>query len=110
MADEPIPGIVRSLYAVHYLVNLGQHDAAAKELRRALQDDPLSIVSRYYLGYCLLNGGKFDDAEAEFRQVLEINPNFGPAYGAIVASLVIQGKFEEALPVAEKQYPFGSWH
>jgi serine/threonine-protein kinase len=110
MAREPIPGIARSLYAVHYLVNLGQHDAAANELRRALQDDPLSIVSRYYLGYCLLNGGKFDEAEAEFRQVLEINPNFGPAYGATVASLVIQGKFEEALPVAEKQYPFGSWH
>src|SRR5262249_40035322 len=62
----------RQAYAVLCLGPLRRHDDAIAELRKALANDPLSLMVRAFLGQSLVYASKSDAAIVEFNQVLEL--------------------------------------
>jgi tetratricopeptide (TPR) repeat protein len=78
---------------------------AIEEFKRAVALDPHFPRAHYYLGltYLLKDGAsRLDDAAAEFKVELSANPGefFANYYLGVV--LVIQRKFDEAIPLLEK--------
>ena len=104
MARDPVPPSVRANYAVFYLFSIGRTVEAVQQVERALQEDPLNIGTRIFLALCLVGAGRDEDSANELRKVLELNPAVAIAYGLLSLHRVVQGKLEEALPLAEKAY------
>ena len=57
------------------LMELGDLNAARKELEQALRDEPENIKIISNLGVLAMKAGKKDEAAAFFRTVLELDPN-----------------------------------
>jgi Tfp pilus assembly protein PilF len=109
MAAVTISPFVRLNYAMYYLVAVGRIQEAIKELDLTLREDPLDVLSHYGKAICLLHAGMHRESEAELRQILELDQNFGPAWGGLAANRTLQGRFEEALPFAERTYALSPW-
>jgi tetratricopeptide (TPR) repeat protein len=60
-------------------LQLGQYDAAAANLRAALQYAPQYVQAWTNLGAALLLAGHRAEAAQAFEQALKLHPNFGPA-------------------------------
>jgi superkiller protein 3 len=48
------------------------------------------------LGFVLSRQGKLDEAILQFREAIRVDPEYAAAYNNLAASLVQQGKLEEA--------------
>jgi adenylate cyclase len=66
--------------------------------RRALSLDPSLSEPHTALGFIL----SLPDAEREFRQAIEKNPNDATALHQLATLLAVQGRDEEALPLADR--------
>jgi len=62
------------------LGNMGDRQAALRQLEKAVAIDPLSPVINFILGGRYSSVGRFAEAEAAFRKTLEIDPRFARAY------------------------------
>jgi adenylate cyclase len=62
------------------LRDLGRFDEAKRELRRAQELDPLSLVMIVDVGLIFYFQGHYDQAIAAYRATLELNPNFAVAH------------------------------
>lgn len=54
---------------------------ADRALRRALEIDPLSLLTNAHLGLLLAYWGKYQAAELQLLKTLEMDPNFPEAHG-----------------------------
>lgn len=84
-------------YGLDYLTPLGRLEEALRELRHALQLDPLSPIVKTAVGGCLYRMRRWDAAEATLRAVLQSNPGFGHVYWSLGRVLLEQGRHAEAL-------------
>jgi tetratricopeptide (TPR) repeat protein len=109
LARDPVPPLVLTWHAFFSLLPAGHLSEAEEEFRRALQQDPLNVQFRYFLGFSLAAAGRPEEAEAEFRQVLEIDQNFFLAYVMLSISIGGRGRFAAALEYAEKAYALAPW-
>src|SRR5262249_8395985 len=78
-ARGPLPGGARARYG-HYLLFIGQAEAALKEHESAVQEDPLNLMLRSILAFALMAVGRHADAATECRRILELNENFQPGH------------------------------
>ncbi len=104
MAREPVPPDVRCNYGFFYLLPMGRAREAVNEYRRALEEDPLRLLSRVELALCLQAAGLEAEASAEMSKVLELDENFAAAWAWLGLGLASRGRFEEALAPAEKAH------
>jgi serine/threonine-protein kinase len=75
VALAPADGNVRAMRAVfHHCYVMGDTDTAARELRLALERDPLSHILHAHLGLVLSFGGRADEAMVEARKAVELDP------------------------------------
>jgi TolB-like protein/DNA-binding winged helix-turn-helix (wHTH) protein/Tfp pilus assembly protein PilF len=90
-----------------YLAFTGHLPEAIKELDRALEIDPLSLIIRGALAGSLSTIGQNDRALEESQKVLEMDPSF--AKGHIVRGLIYERmhKFPEAIAEFEKARELG---
>jgi tetratricopeptide (TPR) repeat protein len=58
----------------HHCYVMGDTDTAARELRLALERDPLSHILHAHLGLVLSFGGRADEAMVEARKAVELDP------------------------------------
>ena len=79
------------------LSNLGRHDEAIAEVRRARELDPLSLVMRSSVGRFLYYARRYDEAIPELKKTLELDP--GRVYARLYLALCYEGKgsYTEAL-------------
>ncbi|HEX8711972.1 MAG TPA: protein kinase [Terracidiphilus sp.] len=84
-------------YGLDYLTPQGRLDEALRELRYALQLDPLSPIAKTAVGGCLYRMRRWDEAEDALRGVLLSNPGFGHVYWSLGRVLLEQGRHAEAL-------------
>ncbi len=105
MAREPISPRVRWNYAHTCLLSTGRLKECAQELERALEDDPINVLSRFSLALCLHAAGKLAEAEEQFRQALELDAHFIPASYWLVRNHAAKGAIAEALALAETLLP-----
>ncbi|CAN5214411.1 hypothetical protein BH20ACI2_BH20ACI2_04000 [soil metagenome] len=86
----------------HLFSNLGRHDEAVAEGKRARELDPLSLITNALEGQFLFYDGRDGEAIARFNKTLEIEPNFWIAHNGLGRVYIRQGRYAEAIAVLTK--------
>lgn len=95
------PGLATAHYAyAHFLSQMGRHDQAIAEEKRAQELEPLSAIINSDLGWFYFRARRYDEAIAECRKVLELEPGFQSAEYCMIRTLTKQHKLEEARATA----------
>ena len=79
------------------LGNMGRFDEAKREILRAQQLDPLSLIINRTVGDVFLWAHEYDQALEQFKKTLEIDPNFPPVHEDLAVVYSMKGRYEEAL-------------
>jgi serine/threonine protein kinase/tetratricopeptide (TPR) repeat protein len=67
------------IYAL-YLGWMGRFDEAIKEMKKAVNLDPLSLVINCDMGHIYYCARRYDESMKWYRKTLEIEPNYGMAF------------------------------
>jgi TolB-like protein/tetratricopeptide (TPR) repeat protein len=88
-------------YAV-YLGELGRHEEALPEARRALDADPLSPLMHRTLARIHYLARRSDDAESEAREAIELDPASLASQLLLMQILCSRGDFQGAIEIGER--------
>jgi tetratricopeptide (TPR) repeat protein len=83
-------------YGIH-LQAMGRIDEAQKELRRALELDPLSLIINVNNAYPFHYQHKYEDAIAIYRKTIDLDSSFAWAHDDLMLAYEQQGKLREAM-------------
>jgi TolB-like protein len=109
MAASPVPPEVRVRYALYHMLPCGRFREAIAEIKKGIEQDPLSILFRSYLSFILSAAGMYNRAIAEARKSLEIEEGLWATHSMIAQGYAFQGMFAEALEWAENAYRLPPW-
>jgi len=87
-----------------FLAKLGRHQEAQRELQKAHELDPLSLLISTSVGWDFYASGQLDRAIEQLKKTLEIDQGYGPARRLLEVCYEQKGMFKEA--VAEWQKTF----
>jgi adenylate cyclase len=90
------------IWAANLAQSRAQLTQALEFCRRSVAVDPVNAQARAFLASTLSNLSRQEEARAEYAQVIELNPSAPNSYAAIGGSYLLEGKFEEAAAVAQK--------
>ncbi|MBI4751148.1 MAG: winged helix-turn-helix domain-containing protein [Acidobacteria bacterium] len=92
------PGIARThhLYSI-YCELMGRPDEAIREMKRAQELDPLSLVMNQNLGARFYFARQYDHSIAQLRATLDIDPGYGEAHLGLGQAYVQKGMYPEAI-------------
>jgi serine/threonine-protein kinase len=85
----------RQWYAM-FLASRSRFDEALREMQRALELDPLSLIIQSGIGRILHFAGRLDEAIAQYEQVLRINPEFAQAHIDLALTRMARGELGPA--------------
>jgi DNA-binding winged helix-turn-helix (wHTH) protein/tetratricopeptide (TPR) repeat protein len=88
-------------YAI-YLANLGRHEEAEREAKRAVELDPLSLLMNMTAALNFYLAREHDRAIEQLQKVLELDPNFLPARSVMGNVLVQKQLYEGAISEFQK--------
>jgi len=99
------PNLARSRedFALSVLLPLGRLDEAVRELRIALELDPLSPNVLNPLDFVLVSAGRYDEVLDNCRRVLTVAPDDIFAEQLSGRALLQKGRLNEAIAIFEKQ-------
>jgi serine/threonine protein kinase/TolB-like protein/Flp pilus assembly protein TadD len=80
-----------------FLSEMGRHDEAIAEIRRAQSLDPLSLIINSVLGDAYIKARRYDEAVTQLRKTLEMDKNFSLAHRLLGNAYIAMGRFEEAI-------------
>ena len=80
----------------------GRNDEAKREILRAQQLDPLSLIINRTVGNVYFWARQYDQAIEQFKKTLEIDPNFPPPHEDLAVTYGMKGRYEEAIPEMNK--------
>jgi tetratricopeptide (TPR) repeat protein len=80
-----------------YLQWTQRHDAAIAEIRRALELDPLSLISNSTVSWIFCWAGRYDEAIESALKGLELDPSFAMGHVRLGYAYEQKGMFEEAI-------------
>jgi TolB-like protein/DNA-binding winged helix-turn-helix (wHTH) protein/Tfp pilus assembly protein PilF len=89
-------------YAMTVLYPMGKLTEAEREIRVAMQLDPLSRTLRNSLNMILLSERKFDEVREDCRSFLASNPDDHFTQQILGRALMGKGRVDEAVPILEK--------
>ena len=84
------------------LYNAQQYDQSLATLKQALHEDQFDAVSNAYAGLIEFRADHLQQAEYHFRLALDADPSSEEARSGLTATLVKQGKPDEALDALER--------
>lgn len=93
----------RKDFAFSVLFPLGRLDEAVRELRKAVELDPLSAQVRDSLDYVLVSAGRYDEVLDNCRHILLAHPNDNGAEQLFARALLQKGRLSEATAIFERQ-------
>ncbi len=85
-----------------YLEFMGRSEEAIKEIERARDLDPLSMIINANVGMAYYCARRYDRAIDEYRRVLQLEPGFVPARWMLGLAYAQSKRYEEALAEARK--------
>jgi DNA-binding winged helix-turn-helix (wHTH) protein/TolB-like protein/Tfp pilus assembly protein PilF len=85
-----------------HLFLMGRHEAGLRELRRAQEIDPLSLIINSDIAKCYLFARQYDQVIAQARHTLELDPNFIEPHYWLSFAYYLQGRWAEAQAEAQK--------
>jgi TolB-like protein/Tfp pilus assembly protein PilF len=80
----------------------GETRQAIDLFRRAVALDPVNAQARAFLATNLSASGRQEEARAEYAREIELNPSAPNSYAGMGLAYLLEGKFEEAATVAQK--------
>jgi adenylate cyclase len=80
-----------------FLIILGRHQEALREIKRALDVDSLSLIINTKLGVTYYYGREYGPAIDQLRKTIEMDPRFPLAHLYLGLSYEQQGKFPDAI-------------
>jgi len=89
-------------YAIHYLTATGQLEEALREMKKALELEPTSLVMNSFLGATLYYMGRYDEAIDQCRKTLEMDPNFAVAHWHLGLAYEQKQMFDAAIAEFQK--------
>jgi TolB-like protein/class 3 adenylate cyclase/Tfp pilus assembly protein PilF len=103
-ALELAPGNAEALRAAAGLERiLGRHDHALELIRKAVALDPLAARLQRQAGLVYVAAGRLDEAASSFQLALDLSPNAGLSHAFLALTRIMQGRGEEALPIARTE-------
>jgi TolB-like protein/Flp pilus assembly protein TadD len=91
-----------------YLRAVGRVDEAFREIKRAEELDPLSLVIINNIAENYVYRGDLDSAVRECKRMIDLDPNFWAAHQTLAIVLIKQGRYAEALSEAQKSIQFSN--
>ena len=85
-----------------YLRAIGKLDDGERQIKRAEQADPLSLVIINNVAEVYVDRGDLNAATRECRRMIDLDPNFWAGHQTLGIVLVKQGRSEEALAEAQR--------
>jgi serine/threonine-protein kinase len=79
------------------LIPLGRLDQALREMKRAQQLDPLSLIINANLAWALIYARQYDAAIEQLRKTLALDPHFGVTHARMGQALELKGRNAEAV-------------
>jgi TolB-like protein/tRNA A-37 threonylcarbamoyl transferase component Bud32 len=104
MAHQPVPPLVRILYALSYLTPTGRGTEAIQQVELALQEDPLNAYMQLQRVISLAAAGRDEDAARRLLEILEMDPTVGPANGYLAVYHLVRGDMDQALAFQTKAF------
>lgn len=101
IARDPNLSKTHQWYA-NLLTAAGRFDEAEREMRRAQQLEPLSLIASAALGWTLYYAGRHEEALAQYRLTLDLDPDFELAYLWSGWALEALGRHDEARGMLEE--------
>ena len=85
-----------------FLRGVGRYEEAWREINRAKELEPLSIIFINNVCEMQIDRGELDAAEQTARQAIELDPEFWAAHNTLSIILIKQGRLDEALVSGQK--------
>jgi TolB-like protein/DNA-binding winged helix-turn-helix (wHTH) protein/Tfp pilus assembly protein PilF len=85
-----------------YLAAMGRLDESLREINRARELDPLSLIINTDTGKLLYYSRRYDDAIGQLRETLKIDPEFSPAHIWLSSACATTGLYREAVAESKK--------
>ena len=98
----PADGAAASLVAAQMLIRLNLDEAAAGELKRALEKEPRLPQARLLLGQVALFRGRLDESAEWSRGELEINPGNAMAWYQLGDVHIRQARWDQAIATLQR--------
>ena len=98
---DPSNGPARFFYA-HMLSNLGRHDEAISEIRRARQLEPASLITNAVEGQILFFAGDVAGSEEALRRAIDLDNNFWLSHLFLTRLYLKRGQPAEAVLSAQR--------
>jgi TolB-like protein/Tfp pilus assembly protein PilF len=89
-------------YGIELLGSLGRVDEAIREMKRALELDPLSLPINGALGRIYYFARRYDEAIEQLRKTSEMDPGFYYAHWNLGSALVAKGAIDAAIEEYQK--------
>jgi serine/threonine-protein kinase len=99
---DPNISYIHVVYGVSYLFSTGKAEQAAAELEKALQLEPLSLISNGVGSAAYLYARQYDKAVAQARTGLDLDPHFPLMRPTLGLALIASGKNDEAISVVSQ--------
>jgi len=90
-----------------YFTAMGRHDEALREMKRAHELDPLSLMINLNIGLVYLNQRHYDKALDEFKKIIEMDQTFSQAHYQMAKAQGMKEMYEEAIGAARKAHSLG---
>jgi TolB-like protein/DNA-binding winged helix-turn-helix (wHTH) protein/Flp pilus assembly protein TadD len=89
------------------LLAMGRMDDARAEMQRALELDPLLLITNVNLGRIDYYQGRYDEAIKQYKRALELDENFMRTHLRLGLAYVQQRRFQEALAEYQRAREIG---
>ncbi len=83
-------------YSYTFLNAMGRHEESIREMKRALELDPLSLIMNTNLGRAYYFARQYDEVMAQARKTLEIDPSFPLPHFYLAVAYEQKGMYSEA--------------
>ena len=104
LASPSAPAEAHWAYAGLYLSTFGRFEESSAEMRRAVEQDPLSIIWRGILMAHLVCAGKYEEALEEGLKALDIADDEIHPHLALAEAYLALGRVPEAVASAERAH------
>ena len=96
------------LYYAHLFSNLGQHEKALAEAKRAVELDLLDLRINALEGQSLFYAGRYEEAIDRLNKTIDLDPNFWMPRLFIARAYIEKGMYRESIAEATKARELGS--
>ena len=102
---SPNSAEVYSSYA-QYLRWLGRYDEGAIIAKRAIELDPLTPLTQFWLGAIYFYAGRYDESIVYFKKMLTLDSNYVHTYSYLAYNYTLKGSYSNAIYYADKALSF----